>query len=367
MCLAAAQETAEDPNVGGQGPTVTFGGLVQTQLSTTSADSVDLTDLQLRRVRLGANAKINSFVSGRIQAELAGAAEGGSAELNEAYVLFSFAPPFQVLIGKGGRPFGIVDITSASRLIPIERGARFRGRRTVDHYRIMEELAYAGNAVGGQVIGEVPGLPFELTYAGGYFTGTAAEEAGSADVRQLAGRLQAKPLAWLTVGAALTSRVFAREDPVGQDTSAVAFGEASGFDPEGDTRRGQGYEVDLEIGSYGTPGFHLVGEFNAGTLNPFEDSRFTSGQVWAAYRFGGDGGLQQRTDSLLTGVEPLVRVSYGDTQGPLDRFDGVLVTPGLNLYAAENTRLALNLEFFLPEDESQDTAVAFRAQAQIAF
>ena len=327
----AAQETAESPNLDEKAETLTFGGLVQTQFNTTSADGVDVTDLALRRVRLSANAQLNDLVSGRIQAELANATVGGSAELNEAYALFTFAAPLQVLVGKGGRPFGIVDATTAATLIPIERGARFRGVRTVDQYRIMEELAYAGRSVGVQVLGEVGALPFGVTYAAGYFTGALGEEGGDADIRQLAARLELAPAAWLTVGLAATSRAFVRADPVGMGEGSETFGSASGADASGETRRGGGYAVDLEVGSYGEPGPHLLGELVTGTINPFRAGRFTSAQAWAAWRFGR---LGAPTRGILLAAEPLFRASWGDAEGPLDAFDGVLLTPGLNLYAA---------------------------------
>ena len=359
----AAQETAESPDLGDSGPSVTFGGLVQTQFNTTSADGVDDdTELFLRRVRLSANARVSPAVSGRIQAELANAAVGGAAELNEAYVLFQPVPAVGVLVGKGGRPFGIVDATTAATLVPIERGARFRGAEAVEQYRTLESLAYAGRSVGVQVLGEVEGLPVGVAYAAGYFTGSTGEEGGAADVRQLAARLQLQPVGGLKVGLAATSRAFARDDPPG--LGGGPFDEAGGADPAGETRRGAGYAVDFEVGEYGRPGFHALGEVAVGTLDPFRDHDFRTAQGWVAYRLGGLGG---RTGGLLVAVEPLFRASVADVEGPLDAAEGLLLTPGLNLYAAENTRLALNLDVFLPAADGRDTLVAGRAQVQIAF
>ena len=358
-----AQETAESPELGENGPPVTFGGLVQTQFNTTSvnatnADGEQVTELALRRVRLSANARLNDLASGRIQAELANAAVGGSAELNEAYALFAFARPFQVLVGKGGRPFGIVDATTAARLVPIERGARVRGAKTVEQYRLAEELAYAGRSVGVQALGEVPGLPFGLTYAAGYFAGSTGEEGTDADIQQLAARFQVQPLPWLLVGAAATSRAFAREDPVGMDAAPT------GTRPRGDTRRGSGYAVDVQVGSYGEPGVHLLGEVLTGTVDPYRGYSFWSAQGWAAYSFGGFGNA---TGGMLLAAEPLVRVSWASVEGPLGLFDGTLVTPGLNLYAAQNTRLALNLDLFFPEGDGRESLTSFKAQVQLAF
>lgn len=368
LFLAAAphaQETAESPDLGDGGSELTFGGLVQTQFNTSPVEGADATELLLRRVRLSANARVSPLVSGRIQAELANAAEGGSAELNEAYALFEFAPALGVLVGKGGRPFGIIDATTAATLVPIERGARFRGAEAVELYRTLEALAYAGRSVGVQVLGETSG-PVGLAYAAGYFSGSTGEEGADADIRQFAARLQVQPLALLKVGVAATSRAFARDDPPGLETG----GEATGSDPAGETARGAGFALDVEVGEYGRPGFHVLGEVAVGTLDPFRDHNFRAAQGWVAYRVGG---LGAATGGALVAVEPLFRASVADAEGPLGAAEGVLLTPGLNLYAARNTRLALNLDVFLPSGDGpgpaadDDALVAFRSQVQIAF
>ena len=356
----AAQETVESPDVGEQETPVTFGGLVQTQLNTSDQDDADAVELVLRRIRLAANARLNDVVSGRIDAELANAAAGGSAELNEAYALFRFSPSVGVLVGKGGRPFGLIDATSAPNLVPIERGSRIRGAETVELYRTLESLAYAGRSVGVQVLGDIEGLPFGVAYAAGYFSGTTAEEGDDADIRQFAARVQVAPVPGIQIGLAATSRVFAEADPPGLDPDGVT----TGADPQGETERGGGFAVDVEFGEYGRPGLHVVGEVALGQLDPFRDQDFVGAQGWVAYRAEGFG---PSTGGLLVAVEPLLRASVADVDGPLDAFEGVLLTPGLNLYAVRNTRLALNLDLFFPSDDTAETLVAFRSQVQVAF
>ena len=363
---AAAQETAESPEATGDGG-VSVGGLVQTQFNT-SSESDDDTRLFLRRVRLSANARLTDRVSGRIQAELAGAAVGTSAELNEAYALFEATPAVGVLVGKGGRPFGAVDATTAARLIPIERGARFRGATAVEQYRLAEALAYAGRSVGVQVLGDTRVAGVGLAYAAGYFSGSADEDASrDADIRQFAARVQVEPVAGVRLGAAATSRAFAADSTVG--LAGGEFGQATGADPAGETRRGASYSLDAGIGTFGEPGLQVLGEVVFGTLNPFTGDRYHSGQLWLAYRLGG---FSEATGGRLAAVEPIVRVSYADPDGPLRADAGTLVTPGLNLYLARSTRLALNADVFLPSNADaqtgrRDALVAFRSQVQIAF
>ena len=364
LALAAvplAQETAEDPDLE-QDAAVTFGGLVQTQFSTSNAAGADDTELSLRRVRLSANARLTPVLSARIQAELANAAVGGAAELNEAYALAQLTPAVGVLVGKGGRPFGIVDATAAANLTPIERGARFRGADAVAQYRVLEALAYAGRSVGVQVLGEGELAGVGVAYAAGYFAGATGEEGGDADIQQLAARVQVSPLPRVKVAVAATSRAFARDDPPGLD--AGTFGGATGADPVGETRRGAGFAVDAEYGETASDGLHLLAEVAVGTLDPFTDDRFRTAQAWGGYRVGLAG-------PLVAGVEPILRVSIADADGPLGASEGVLVTPGLNVYGPDGARLALNVDLFRPSnadaDGERETLVAFRAQVQIAF
>jgi hypothetical protein len=354
---AWAQEVAEDPEFDEDQEQIAFGGLIQTQFRTTSEtnEEVAATELFLRRVRLSANARANDFVSGRIQAEFAGAAVGAAAEVNEAYLLLSFHPAFEVLAGKGGRPFGLVDANSAASLIPVERGARFGDAvATLGQYRILEELAYAGRSVGVQVLGETEALPLGVTYAVGYFSGALGEEGPPADIEQFAGRVQVEPVAGALLGVAYTNREF-------------------GDDGTGESERGGGYALDLQLGTYGEPGPKLLAQYTFGTFDPFAGIDFRSVQVWGAWRFAVAG------RPYLEAVEPLFRVSWGDLDGDgpgsdgLDGADGMLLTPGLNLYAGSNSRLMLNLDVFLFEDAfeseagSMRTPTSFKAQFQLAF
>lgn len=335
----AAQETVENPEFENRGVQLQFGGLVQTQFNTTtSGRAEEVTELLLRRVRFSVNARVNELISGRIQAEFATEA----AELNEAYLLLAPDPGVQFLAGKGGRPFGIIDANTAATLIPIERGASIRGEQTLELYRILEVIAYAGRSVGVQVFGEPTGAPLGLVYAVGYFSGAVAEEGEDADIQQVAARLQIEPLPSLLIGSALSSRKF------GSCMDCVDRVE----------ERGSAWEVDAQYGEYGTPGWILLAQYSAGALNPFTGADFRGAQAWAAYR-------TPPLARYVAGVEPLLRWSYGDPEGELSPFGGTLWTPGVNLYLGRNNRLMLNYDIWTPEEGEAESA--FRAQMQLAF
>ena len=292
---ASAQETAEDPDFkAGASPSVRWGGMVQTQLNTSDAPGAqERTDVLLRRVRLSANARVHEQLSGRIQAELANVALGGDAQLNEAYLLYEPSPNVGVLIGKGGRPYGILDGVPAAQLLPIERGARFRGAEAVELYRVHEVLAYAGRSVGAQVLGSFGPEKVRVDYAVGYFTGSQGEEGASADIDQFAARLQVTFAQTVQAGLAASSRAFGeRERPgIGPD------GSVSGSSPRGDTERGEGVTLDVRVGEFGAPGWHAMIAGALGTIDPFEAHTYYGATGWFGYLFA----MPHRT---FQGLEP---------------------------------------------------------------
>ena len=350
ICLPRASN-AQQSTIRGENFEIQFGGLVQTQLNTTTVDTVaDEADLFLRRVRLEAGIRFGDLVSGVIVPEFA--AGGDAVELEEAFILLEFSPALQFLAGKADRPFGIVDALEASNILPVERAARIRGAETLDLYNIHELVAYAGNSVGVQVLGEPQIGSIGLSYAFGYFTGALGEEGAEPgrDIQQFAGRVSIQPAEKINLGAALTFRTFFQ----GADT----LGNAPASAP---TERGSAYVLDAIYGSFEEPqpGFKALFEYSAGVLDPFTETDFSGFQSWLGYRTGPFGYPFQ-------GIEPLIRVSRGDVDGELSDFGGVLVTPGVNLYLGQgNHRLMLNYDFWNPEEG--DSEGSFKAQLQLAF
>ena len=352
-----AQETAEDPELDKeQSFDVQWGGMVQTQFNTSSAEGAqERTDVLLRRVRLNANARVSEQLSGRIQAELANAAVGGDAQLNEAYLLYQPFKSLGILIGKGGRPYGLLDAVPAAQLLPIERGGRFRGAEAVELYRVHEALAYAGRSVGAQVLGSFGPEDLRVDYALGYFTGSQGEEGASADIDQFAARVQVTFDQTIQAGVAVSSRVFAQQERPG----VAADGSVSGAFPRGSTRRGEGATLDVRVGKFEEPGLHAMLAGSGGTIDPFEGHIYYGGTGWLGYLFT----LPHRT---FQGLEPFVRSNVAFVQGPLGEQDGVLITPGVNLHLPKNARLALNVDLFRFHDQG-DWLSSVKAQAQLAF
>ena len=61
-----------------------------------------------------------------------------------------------------------------------------------------------------------------------------------------------------------------------------------------------------------------------------------------------------------------MRSNVAFVQGPLSQHDGLLLTPGLNLYLPRDARLALNADLFRFHDQG-DWIASFKAQAQLVF
>ncbi|MEW5929190.1 MAG: porin [Gemmatimonadota bacterium] len=323
---------------------VSFGGRVQTQFTTTTVEAEPSTEIALRRVRLEATAKLNEWITAKIQPEYA----GSRVSVRDAYVRFAFDPALALVAGQANRPFGTIVPTSSTRILPIERGLRIRGLANArEEHNLITELGYADRDVGIQLTGEPEWAPLGLSYALGVFNGPARGDARELNTYQLAARAAARPVKPLKVGASWSRRDFVVPDRANEDVLR--------------TRDGHAWALDLEYGRY-APGLHLVAEAAWGDYDPAEDVTFTGVQGWLGYRTGALG-------PRLSGIEPVLRVSTGDVDGEPTRLavqGGTLVTPGLNLYFGGLNRIMLNYDLWSP-DGGGDREGSFKLQFQAAF
>ena len=348
-CVTALSAQQTGPVFRSGAAEISINGRVQTQFNTTDAESEPSTELALRRVRLEATVKINDVVSGKIQPEFA----GSRVSLRDAYVRFTVDPALQFLAGQAHRPFSPLTMVSSTRMLPVERGLRIRGVDGYDEFNLVSELGYADRDVGLQVIGEPRNAPLGVRYAAGFFNGPLRDEV-TQNNSQLAARVSVSPVAGVRVGAAWSSRDF------------VPFGSDDDPEVEVDLERGHAWEVDLEVGAYDRPGLHFAGEVATGDFDPSIDARFFGAQGWLTYRTAA---LSER----ITGVEPVLRLSYGDPDSGDDAAEvpgfaavgGTLVTPGVNVYFGGLNRIMLNYDFWSPLEG--DSHGSFKAQFQLAF
>ena len=316
---------------------IQFSGRVQTQFNTTTVESEPESEMILRRARLEVTVRANRWVSGRLASDVA----GDRVSVKDAYLKLDISPAFQLLSGKAYRPFSLIEQTSSTRILPIERGLAIRGLDAADEYEVIPGLQYGDRDVGIQLLGAPAGAPLGLSYAGGVFAGPLHRKTGNAATYQYVARGTARPLAELAVGAAWSNRAFA--DSI-----------AGGFDIE----RGNAFEIDAEIGTY-APGFHALGELSFGDYDRFARSEFRGAQAWLAYRTGA-------VAEMISAVEPLVRASWSRIEGADEPRGGTLLTPGINLYFGGLNRAMANYDVWLPSGGG-DAQRSFKAQFQLAF
>lgn len=325
---------------------ITFNGRIQSIFNTTSVDDEPVARMELRRVRLEANLFFGRLVQAKIQPEYA----GSRVSLRDAYVRFNIDPALQLWAGQAHRPFGIITPISSARMLPIERGVHIRGvenKDSYDQYNLISFLNYSERDVGLQVRGEPRNAPLGLTYAAGFFNGPAATTAPHAETWQGVARVALHPSRNVRLGAS-----WSRIDHV-----------SAGGDEGPETREGQAWEADVELGS-DRGGLHVVGEVSAGDFDPFAGAEFFGAQGWVGYRTG-------RLSSSVSAVEPLLRVSYGDPdvddETEVDATGGTLITPGVNLWLGGLARIAVNWDVWNPQAEDQETVHSAKVLFQVAF
>ena len=331
---AAAQTT---PVLRVNAAEIQFNGRVQTQFNTSTVEDVPESELILRRVRLEVTVRANPFVSGKLSSDWA----GDRVSVKDAYLKLELDPALQFLMGKAYRPFSLIEQTSSTRILPIERGLSIRGLDAEDEFEVVHDLGYSDRDIGVQLLGAPAGAPLGLGYAAGVFAGPLAGKTGNEATYQYVARATVRPLPGLVVGGAWNNRAFA--DSV-----------AGGLDIE----RGNAFEVDAELGSY-APGLHLLGELALGDYDTFDDSDFLGASGWLAYRTGA-------VNAALAGVEPLVRASYSSIDGPHEDRGGTLLTPGVNFYFGGLNRIMFNYDIWMPTGNG-GTQRSFKTQFQLAF
>jgi hypothetical protein len=355
LCAGAAPAWSQPAPV-----RATLGGRMHYQWNTTSVDQTEAgsaapiasSTFETRRVRLTVDVQVSDWIRGMFEPEFA----MGRLALRNAWVAFEVDSALVVRAGQFKKPFGLVLLTSSARLPVIERGVRIRGlddalRRTADgrlgdirgqllmgeHFALLETQLYLAYEMGLAVEGRHGPLGWSL----GVFNGAGPDQRDENDGYSAAGRVTWHASAPIVLGAAWSRR------ELNWPTSVS---------PE--SRSGTAFAVDAELGTF-RRGLWVVAELatgdNLGTLE-----RFVGAQAIASY-FVATGGTR------VEGWEPVVRVSWGDPDRSMAGDEGLLLTPGWNLYFAGRNRLMLNWDVFMPRGDGFETQHAARAQVNLHF
>jgi hypothetical protein len=339
-------------------------GRMHYQWNTTSVDPDETTSglaiapstFEHRRVRLSAEVRVSDWIRGRIEPEMS---MGGSIRLRNAWVALALTDAVTIRAGQFKKPFNLLYLTSGSDVPVIERTARIRGLENAlvrsapegtlqtfrgelmigEEHALLENHRYTAYDMGLAVEGRYRGLGLNA----GVFNGNGP------DVRdENAGVSAAAWLTWstdpglpATLGGGWSRRVVNWPLPVSLET-----------------RTGNAFVADVELGGY-RRGVWLMAEAVMGDNMQTEERLRGAHAMLTWYRPTGR--------PRVEGVEPAVRVSWGDPDDTVEGDDGVLLTPGLNLYFAGRNRLMLNWDVYMPRGEGMRTQNAVRAQINLEF
>lgn len=345
---------------------------MQVQYNTTSVDEERLitagrttsgfpsSTFEVRRVRFGADVSFNEWLTGKFESELA----MGRLAMREMYINLGFSPEMQLRLGQFKRPFSLMELTSESVWPVIERGVRIRG--LTDALAVSDSLASGTRVLSVFRGNPVPGEEFEILTQFGYlsydlgasihgtigqfgyhigaFNGEGSDRSDTNDEKSFAGRLTYKLDTELpiTLGGAVSYR---------ETRTATA--------PALNNATGTAYEADVEVGAFRRPGFRFLGEATTGT-NLAVDEDFRGAQGIIAY-------FKPITNDRVEGVEVAGRVSYGDPRTDVDDDEGLLLTPGFNVYFSGRNRLMINWDFYQASGERLSGENALRLQAQFYY
>lgn len=325
--------------IGARAARITVGGRLHTQIATSSVDGA-VDDIFVRRARLNVDVAVGDFLSARVMPDFA----GGGATLQDAWVRLNFDPAFRLSLGQFKRAFSIFELSSSTDLPIVERDGRIPGLGVCNGVggicsfsRLTEKLRFDGRDVGVKVEGR---LGARVSLVG---TLTHGEGINVRDVND---------------GKSLSGRV---DVSVGERASVGVFGGVHDHlnEEAEDTDYATAFGADVEVGTWRS-GMHLLAGVTAGDNWALGAGRdFLTAQALASYYV--DLGRPR-----LTGVEPLLRVSWADPDGDGEDDVGLLLTPGLMLYFQGKNGLSANLDLYSADGEA-DAEWSLKVQSYIYF
>ncbi len=360
--LAAQGITFQAPGVHLQ-----LDGYLQVQFNTSSVTADDVpsppevvapasSTFETRRARIYLTANFDDWIEARIQPDFA----LGQLKLGDAFIDFVFDPRLGLRVGQFKQPFNLMGLRSSTQIPVIERGLRIRGLDTEfrsrldsatpgidgqplvgDEQLLLALLGYVGRDLGAALHGRLGRFAYEVAV----MNGNGSDRLDDSNAKSYAARLELTPIAGapLHLGAALSRR----------DALPDAATEPS------ESLHGTLWEADAEWGAFRREGPYALAEAQTGH-NLLTGGVVRAGQALVAWFHGLPPGRVQ-------GVEATARASWADPDADRPNDEGLLLTPGLNLYFAGRNRLMLDLDWFRPSDPRLEPERSLRAQAQVYF
>lgn len=306
------------------GTTLVLGARVQVQYEFPSTEGVPGTFF-IRRAWVTMDGTLNEKVAGRVQFN----AQGSS--VLEAYLELKPSDAFQMQIGQFKKTMSQFWLAANSDLPLIERDGRVTG---VDHCPGVGGVCSFGRLTGALGLENYePGVLMTGRLAGrrlGYrFTVTNGEGLNVKDVnsaKSASGRVSV----YLADNTRL-SGYFALDETL---------------DSRGETINTPAYGAEFEFGTWRDGPHVLVNAIRGRNWKLDDDATFSAFQAMALwYR-----ALPPETG--LSGVEPLLRVSWADSGAEgMEEATGTVFTPGVMFYAAGRNGISANLDLYRSGDQ----------------
>jgi len=347
--------------------TIRIVGRMHVQYNTTSVSEAEIAEpgvvasipgstFEMRRARIGALISVGDWITGQVEPDFA----NRELSVRQAWIDVAFSEKLQVRMGQFKKAFSPIQLTSSLETPSIERGLRIRELTSAEdradggygdpvltriagtpvlgeEQDILGMFGYMGFDVGASVRGQQGAFGWEA----GLFNGTGPDALDDTDGKAWAGRLTWKAPVEMPVRVGVSASGSERA----LDALTVVDGTA--------------FAVDVEVGAFRRPGVHLLAELASGT-NLVSRERFLAGQTMAAWWVPAH---RQR----LEGFELTGRASWGDPDRTVAGDEGVLLSPGFNLYFGGQTRFMVNWDAYVPGGARFRTQSALRVQTQLAW
>jgi hypothetical protein len=329
---------------------ITFTGLIEPMWSYTSDDGPPSNEFLIRRARMAMRVKINDWVAGIVEPDF----EDGNLNLKDAYVKAELGESVKLTAGQAKRRFDLFELVAPSQLLVIERDGRIGRRNIMSYSYLTEALGFADRDIGLFLDAELADEKVELNAA--ITNGSGANTSPTIGEKAFQARVSVSPIE----DTDLAFNVGVSAKPYEQAGSDVGYAPA--------------FEASLEWGNYDA-GWHVQAGFVGGTnwqeyrVADDKAPTFTATQGIVSYK------KKLANDGKFEALEPLLRVSWADPSGDAEKDDGLLVTPGVNLFITNRTRLSLDADIYSPSaddnpsttlDESA-TAVGVKAASWLYF
>lgn len=318
-----------------------FSGRVHMQFNSSSVSEDRSSEFFLRRVRMTADIRINDFISGRIQPEYAIT----SVRVRDAWARLTFSPAFRLTFGQFKRPFDVFELTSSTQILVVERTGFIRevptcgGVEICSYSALSELLLFSDRDAGVLVDGEAGRWDYGFSITNGT-SQFLREENGT---KSYAGRVAFLAHENVTIGGNVTYKDYVNSVTDRDDYAAA-------------------YALDANIGNF-SRGLHLqsgiMGGQNWRNLDAAGDaSNFATAQTIVSYKV-------PITNTHVSAIEPIARVSWADPDTDNASDGGWLFTPGVQMFFVGRNKIAANVDIYVPD--AGDTAWSLKIQSYLHF